>query len=610
MNSFQLNKWANINESDYSTILSFTDCSKAEQPSYIKKQLKPHQLMTVVKCLELEAGFQVESDYLHDLPLCDALYTKRSAEMEKTSIKKKVTINTKFGAICDPVGSGKTLTVLSLVKSDIKCEPAQEYKYGTEGAMCEVTTVIPVNNTFESLESDKYTVIVLPHTLVSQWKAVIDIDTSLTYVEFKKGGKIDKGEKSDVIIVSNNNHREFHCKYSNVRFKRVFYDEADSIKIPNCDKLMSNFYWFVTASFMSLHQVYSYTGNRISCNGFIKNTFYKTDSKLLKHLIIRNDKDFIHNSFQLEDYVERKIKCLKNQLLSVLTDHVSDKVQQMICAGDIDSAIATFGLTNASGENLVAIVCNDLYTQLENNKAKLQYVHNKTYSSPEAKQAAIDRVESEIEKLKESIESISKKIKESELDPITYMDIENPVITKCCKTTFDFESITMYVLSKTNPLCPICRTPISKKELIMISDRSNEEEETKEEWNFETNKKIDNIKYLIDNLASKSRIIIFSEYDNTINTLLKELTSIEIRQIKGTSKAIDNTLAWFRDNTVIDKRILFMNSQYAGAGINLECGTDVFIYHSMSSDLTKQVIGRCHRPGRTSVLNVYTFEEV
>lgn len=596
---------SNIIESNYSTIIDFATARKALQPSYIKKQLKPHQLMTIYKCLELETGIKVEDEYLHVLPLektQDGYVTPES--------KKEVSIKTKFGAICDPVGSGKTLTVLSLVKQDIKCDVVQEYKYSDQQFMCETTTKISINNIPESLENDKYTVIVLPHTLVSQWKTAIDRDTHLKCVEFKKNTSLDIQEQSDIIIVANTNHKEFYTKYSNIRFKRVFYDEADSIKVPNCRKLMANFYWFVTASFLSLHESYSYTDNRISCNGFIKNTFYKTNSKVLKHLIIRNDKDFIHRSFQLEDYVERKYKCMKNQLLSVLTDHVSDKVQQMICAGDIESAIATFGLTNASGENLVSIVCNDLYTQIENSKAKLQYVHNKTYSSNDAKLAAIERVEAEIKKIEESIKSISEKIKESELDPITYMDIENPVLTKCCKTTFDFESITMYVLSKANPLCPICRTAISKKELIMISDRSNDEEEKEEkEWKFESNKKIDNIKYLIDNLSAKARIIIFSEYDNTINTLLRELSNIEIKQIKGTGKSIDKTLSWFRDNTVMDKRILFMNSQYAGAGINLETGTDVFIYHSMSSELTKQVIGRCHRPGRTSVLMVHTFEE-
>lgn len=594
----------NIDESDYSTIIDFNTARKALQPSYIKRQLKPHQLMTIYKCVELENGIIVNDEYVHNLPLEEML------NIDENKSSYEVNINTKFGAICDPVGSGKTLTVLSLVKQDIKCDDVQEYKYSGHGFMCEITTKISITNVSESLENDKYTIIVLPHTLVSQWKTAIDRDTDLKYVEFKKKTSLDIREQADIIIVANTNHSEFYNKYSNIRFKRVFYDEADSIRVPNCSKLMANFYWFITASFMSLHDSYSYGGKHISCNGFIKNTFYKTSSKVLKHLIIRNDTDFIHRSFQLEDYVERKYKCMKNQILSVLTDHVSDKVQQMICAGDIESAITTFGLTNASGENLVSIVCNDLYTQIENNKAKLQYVHNKTYSSNDAKLVAVERVEAKIKKLEESIKSISEKIKESELDPITYMDIENPVLTKCCKTTFDFESITMYVLSKTNPMCPICRTAISKKELIMISDRNDDEEEKEEkEWEFESNKKIDNIKYLIDNLSDKARIIIFSEYDNTINTLLKELSNTEIKQIKGAGQCIDKTLLWFRDSTTTDKRILFMNSQYAGAGINLETGTDVFIYHSMSSELTKQVIGRCHRPGRTSVLMVHTFEE-
>ncbi len=589
----------------YVTTLDITKDKLADQPSYIRKQLKPHQLMMLAKCLSVENGFKVNDEQLFYLTV--GSYVHDITEYW-------VDIKSKFGAICDPVGSGKTLVVLSLISQPLEVQTITNHEHIGETAMFKTSTNYSLDLIRTKIEHNKYSVIVVPHTLISQWKRTLDEDTDIKYITYSKGKCIkeikttQKNKDFDVILLSNSNHNDFFDKYWEVKFKRVFYDEADSIKLPNCKKLDSNFYWFVTASCKSLHENFSYK-NKISCNGFIKNTFYKSDNLFSKHVILRNDEDFIHKSFKLEDYKKIVIQCQRHQLLHVLSNHVSDRVQQMICAGDIESAIMTFNITNASEDNLVSIVCNDLVTQLDNKKAKLQYALNKTYSSEDAKKESIEKIRKSIQKLEDSIDSITRKIKESDLDPITYMEIENPVVTKCCKTSFDFESITMYILSKPNPLCPICRTPITKDDLVMISNRENNKEDPDKEWKFEQNKKIFNIKYLIDSMDYAARIIIFSEFDSTIHTLFKELSNYTIKQIKGHIHSIDKTIEWFKDNTTMDKRILFMNSQYAGAGINLENGTDIFIYHSMGSDLTKQVIGRCHRPGRTSILNVYGFEE-
>jgi hypothetical protein len=48
-----------------------------------------------------------------------------------------------------------------------------------------------------------------------------------------------------------------------------------------------------------------------------------------------------------------------------------------------------------------------------------------------------------------------------------------------------------------------------------------------------------------------------------------------------------------------------LNAQYFGAGINLQMTDDIFIYHRMSSDLEKQVVGRAQRIGRTDKLNIH-----
>lgn len=471
------------------------------------------------------------------------------------------------------------------------------------------------NNNPVEISIKNLSAIVVQSNLVQQWKNTIETFTDLKYILFLKTTDLEKelenNKEATLVIIPNNYYEIFYQKYNFIKFNRVFYDEADNIKLPNCKQIKAHFYWFVTASYKSLYGE-TYDKDRIRYNGFIKNTFKKTDDEIKKYLIIRNEEEFIHKSFKLEDYLTKIIICKPHKLLNILENVVSDRVQQMICAGDIEGAMQTFNLKATSEDNIISIVCNDLFEKLNNKIAKLAYVKSKQYSTQEAKEQSIEKVEKSIAKVRECIDNIQKKLKDSELDPITYMEIENPVVTTCCKTVFDFESITMYILSKPNVLCPICRIPVSKDNLVVVNNRLSQKadlEETKEEWNFRENNKIDNIKYIIDNVCvPDARILIFSEFDKTSNVVSGVLKNYTIKQIKGHVSSINKTIEWFKDNSK-EKKILFLNAQFAGAGLNLENATDVFIYHDMASDITTQVIGRAHRPGRKSVLNVYKFEE-
>ena len=53
-------------------------------------------------------------------------------------------------------------------------------------------------------------------------------------------------------------------------------------------------------------------------------------------------------------------------------------------------------------------------------------------------------------------------------------------------------------------------------------------------------------------------------------------------------------------------KIILLNTQYAGSGIDINCATDVIIYHSMGID-KQQAIGRAQRVGRTSELYIHNL---
>ena len=56
----------------------------------------------------------------------------------------------------------------------------------------------------------------------------------------------------------------------------------------------------------------------------------------------------------------------------------------------------------------------------------------------------------------------------------------------------------------------------------------------------------------------------------------------------------------FRSNKEFN--VLLLNAKYFGAGLNLQFTDEVIIFHRMSKDLEKQVIGRAQRMGRENPL--------
>ena len=135
------------------TILN-ADSDKAIQPDKIMTKMKPHQLTMLQACKTLEQTSE-ENNY---------------GSLDNDTIR----FNTRMGVICDLVGSGKTLSILSLIADKPKiittqkkisngCQNLINYQYQLDKKN-DVKT-IPIN------------IIVVPHTIVLQWDAYITNNT-------------------------------------------------------------------------------------------------------------------------------------------------------------------------------------------------------------------------------------------------------------------------------------------------------------------------------------------------------------------------------------------------------------------------------------------------
>lgn len=582
------------------TLLDKNVDEPAPQPEYITLLLKQHQLMVIKKCLDIESdGVQIKDrGLINDLVDLSPLH---GTDLHNDLASQPIHLRTSFGGICDVVGSGKTYSALGLIKYPL--DTFIDHQQGDHMTSYHVE-VDYKKQFFNHHLSGKVSLIVVPHVVLTQWRDAIRMHTTLVMREWPRDPDCPN---IDVVLVGNTKYELLVRAYPRLMYKRVFFDEADSIRLPNCSKPPAMFYWFMTSSYQEM------INWKRSARGFISKTLKDTPPVIKQAIMFKNDDNYVQESFKIPPYISIAIKCRANAVLTILHGIISDTIQTMICAGDITGAIESFDLAVSSDANIIDVVCQDLVIKLDNLKSKRTYLQTKHWTHLDQKDEAINKVEYEMAKIEQNIVNIKNKINESDIDPITYCEIENPVIMTCCKTVFDFESITIYMTTKAQPVCPICRTVIKKENLIRKVDTLDEETkflhqpEAEPEYVYRDHSKTENFKYIFENkFKDGNKIILFSEYDASTNILYDN--GIQFKEIKGHAITINKTVAWFNEQSS-ERKVLFMNSKYCGAGLNLQSCTDIIVYHSMGSELTTQVIGRAQRVGRDQPLRVYSFDE-
>jgi SNF2 family DNA or RNA helicase len=100
----------------------------------------------------------------------------------------------------------------------------------------------------------------------------------------------------------------------------------------------------------------------------------------------------------------------------------------------------------------------------------------------------------------------------------------------------------------------------------------------------------------------EGRFLVFSRYDNPFTAMESSIESlgVKVKQLKGNKDAIAATLRAFQTG---DLRCLLLNSHYAGAGLNITAATHVVLFHAMTHEEEKQILGRAYRMGRTEPLH-------
>jgi SNF2 family DNA or RNA helicase len=224
------------------------------------------------------------------------------------------------------------------------------------------------------------------------------------------------------------------------------------------------------------------------------------------------------------------------------------------------------------------------------------------YATPQAKEQAIQNLQGKIQSVEAQLQVFRDRLQaiQTEECPICYEDpnLQAAVLTPCCHRIFCAQC--MLSSLKRVMTCPLCRAAVQMKDLTQIvKEKKKETKKQKEEKLLTKHKQL--LQFLVDNPEAK--VLVFSRYENPFKLLEQECEDIGVayHTLRGNKDVIAATIRSFEQG---EKRVLFLSTECAGAGINLVSATHVILYHAMTPEEEKQAVGRAYRLGRTNDLQV------
>lgn len=520
--------------------------------------------------------------------------------MEKLEIDNTITLHstlikhTKIGVNADITGYGKSLSMIGLISRD-KMPWDIETPYVFEKIKIDAESLI---KTYDIQRYNKLpcTLILVSQSIIGQWEQEIK-HTDLKYICIKTKQDLTEiqAEEYDIILVIPSMYNKLVTVYNKCAWKRFIFDEPGNVKVPGMINIRAGFYWFITATPSSIYHHHYRCSKNTFMRDVIGSSFTDFES-LFKDLIIKNHPDFIKASFEMPKTYHHYYHCFQ-PIYNVIHTFVSDNVKSMVESGDIESAIMALGGDKTS--NIVELVREKKKKEIREIEANIQlYLVRDNIQK-------ISELESKKEHINEQISELDIKFKNMLKDQcnICFETLKKPVMEINCQNLFCGECLLKWIQNRNT--CPLCRIVIDTKKLVYISEEENKDFVVEK-------KKISNMTKLekiidIINRNREGKYLIFSDHDKTFNTISTVLDENKISyvHIRGNVKTTEKNLDSFKHGST---QVIFLNSKYNGAGINLQEATDIILYHAMNFNTETQIIGRANRIGRKIPLNVHHLQ--
>lgn len=607
------------------------------QPSAIKVPLRPHQRALVHAMAERERASMNGIEY------------------------QKSTTYANYGVLGDDVGTGKSLVVLSYI-AHAKTIPGFIQTRTT--LLPRSTTNFFTTYAQTYTDQTGPSLIICPHTIYRQWQEYCKQQTTLK-VFYAKSTKdiascmvttvdcsgqaiarettLKEMREADVVLVGNTLYKDLQAiaAINLIHWKRIFVDEVDSIHVPGTNQaLQAPFVWFITATWanfimsggcvrpallehyetrpgkysaefgdwlraeLGLQQYRGYLYGRtvwfrIRSANWLRN--YYSEHIFRTIVLLRCNKQFLEESRSMPGIVETTLLCAQPASHRAVAGLVNATIQAMLHAGNIEGALQELGVNEDTPMNIVEAATHEREKELDRLKKTLAFKESIDYSSPQQKEQALANLRTKIQSVETQLQTFRDRLVSTEAEecPICYDDpnASAATLTPCCHRMF---CATCILTSLSRRLaCPMCRAALKPDQLTQIvkeKKRGKKKEEVKL-----MSKQRQLIKFLKDH--PNARVLVFSRYENPFEQLERDCDTegITYHTLRGNKDTIAATIRSFDAG---EKRVLFLPTQTAGAGLNLVNATHVIMLHAMTPEEEKQVIGRAYRLGRTSELHV------
>lgn len=515
-----------------------------------KKILKPHQEALLYKGLELD--------------------------------EQMAGSNLPFGVLSDKPGSGKTFVVLALIYYAKKL-----------------------------FKSTGPNIIVVPHNIYNQWVDSIDnfLGKILTYkclLEYNEITALFTNTellyKYDIIITTPLNYGVFASTVNGIgsQVRRVFFDEADTMKNLLVDAINAKFTWFISASIQRVFDsqtlkakigIYDlYLPDLLKNECYCKNSFIDANIKLEKP----NTELFICRDFYLDNIL---VKILDEDKLNAINAHDYTDIR-----ADCDG----FAVKNTKDitrqmylySKQVVIEQEELLKDLEK---KLKFPNREEYNR-------VVKTKMNVEARRDKYLNIHMQIKLLVEKNNICIECWDPVI-------FEEKHIDIYRSECNDILCQNCWEKINEKYKCVGCKNPHLKNTYKPEQFIVTSKMVKenltnklNKFVILDKIIelTGNKVLMYTKHRGLSNYLknLSYKLNFEYGELNGGNiKQIDLVLKEFKTNPNV--KILLIDDSYFGVGLNIEYATDFIFIHKSEPAVESQLIGRAQRFGRKDKLNIW-----
>jgi len=455
------------------------------------------------------------------------------------------------------------------------------------GRVKKTTTV-----TYEKIDT---TLVLASQSIIHQWyDEIIKTPLAVKILTTRKSIETTMIENYDIVLVTPTMYNRLVSKYSGVAWKRFIFDEPGHMKVPGMRKIVAGFIWLVTATPDAIIAKHRKCRNSFMFD-IVGSVGWQTFSQYFSYLIVKNDDDFIKFSFSMPPTEHYYHKCY-NPMYKTVRGFVTDRITEMISAGNISGAIKSLG--GGETQNIVELIQQKKEAELEELLSRIRIL------SIRNKKKQVEKLEEKVRRIQAQIEELDQRYKEILAGScnICLDKINDPVMEPGCQNIFCGKCLLTWLETKNS--CPLCRKNVYKSNLIYIGEKTENNTPIQEEKRPLT--KIDTIIHLLQTNPDK-QFIVFSAWDQTFVPIRNVLTNngIDFIEVKGDVNTRKKNIDKYKSGQI---RVIFLNSKFNGTGINLQETAGIIIYHQMSSSTLNQIIGRANRLGRTEPLKVHHLQ--